>query len=50
MTDLGSSVGLDDGTGINDLGQVIGYETSGQGFIYSNGHLTNLGRIPGFTK
>src|SRR4051794_33398649 len=51
ITDLGTLEGVccSSGTGINNLGQVVGYSQTSTGsvsaFLYSNGQMTNLGTL-----
>jgi len=53
ITDLGTLGGVESSaTGINDLGQVVGYSypagnTAWHAFLYDSGHMTDLGIFPG---
>jgi probable HAF family extracellular repeat protein len=55
LTDLGTLGGLESwGTGINANGQVVGYSyvsgTHSHAFLYSNGMMTDLGTLGGFSS
>ncbi len=46
MTDLGFQGYA---IGINDVGQIVGMNTNGHAFLYSNGQMQDLGTLPGCT-